>query len=686
MHVSLPRDYERGPILENDQQVFHEIMGPQRLDLSDVKMSGLSSPNLFQDFRSYVLKEILRIKYLFSYKGNNTSQVFSDVCALWEKILKFKDCLAEHETALEAEIREKLNSLNGKRSSYELKPGLEGVLRLIDKDFNSMIDEFFPIKGFAKLQFATREQAERAIGLSVSLFESYYEVKAVFDRGLPDYFFFSRLLAEAALRNANHIKYEGNKKAEYELKLNHHFQNCSSALKKKFVFKPSILNNTQFSDPLISQVAKSTEEAKDVISSIEGIDNYGGQRREAKMREFRAHSKIYKYSSDEEFNSEVGLENKTPAFEKLSDERQEYTRKLAEEFLLFPEKIPTNRNEVNGMSIVPEMEFPKEFPPSKLWSSYGEKTKAYESILTYQQFFHESVPNGLKGELHKLQKEKFGDYPNYRYVYEPEYDYKQVKQSSEQSKRNEMISKIRKRISDINQETPETSPVLNYVELGSEESKILSFTEDLRIATDSDEEDQKKAEISQMDTENMSERFLDLKKKISLLRKIPREVLAQSIGHSFTKTFRYEGQDVDSYVKELNQVPNFEAVYKKNDQGETIVHVTCAKKNVLDFDKVQSLFHKYGELIMNSKEEVEIDEEDLELMETLRNFNEDPGELFNQLLADATQKSYMKLFDEHTSIEPIKLYGHMTPMVQEEEDLEKFNSRMFGVQEISVDK
>lgn len=686
MHISLPRDYERGPILQNDQEIFHDIMGPQKLDLSDIKMSGLSPPNLFQDFRSYVLKEILRIKYLLAYKGNNTSQVFSDVCALWEKILKFKDCLVENETALENEITGKLNLFNGKKSSYELKPGLEGVLRLIDKEFNSMIDEFFPIKGFAKVQFATREQAKRAIGLSVALIENYYEVKAVFDRGLPDYFYYSQLLAEIKLREKNHTKYQGKSKSEYELKLNHHFQNYSTNLKKKYSLKPNFLNNSQFSDPLISQVAKTTEEAQDVISSIEGIDNYGGKKREAKMKDFRTHSKIYKYSSDEEYYSETNPENKTPAFEKLSDERQEYTRKLAQEFLLFPEKIPTNKNEVNGMSVVPEMEFPKEFPPTRLWSSYGDKTKAYESILNYQQFFHESVPSGLKSDLNKLQKEKFGDYPNYRYVYEPEYDYQQVKKSSGQSKRNEMISKIRKKISNINQETPETSPVLNYVELGSEESKILSFTEDLRINTDSDEEEQKKAEISNLDEEKIGQKIKELKKSFSLMKRVPREVLAYNIDHSFTKTFRYEGEDVESYVKDLNQVPNFEAVHKKNDEGENIVHVTCTKKKVIDFDKVQKLFDKYGEMIINSQDEVEIDEEDLPLMETLKNFNNEPGELFCQLLADATQKSYSKLFDEHTSIEPIKLYGHMTPMVQEEEDQERFNSKMFGIQDIDVGK
>lgn len=678
MHISMPLDYERGPIIEADQELFDEIMGPQNLRLSDVDMTG--PPNVFQDFRRYVLKEITRLKFVIPCKINNSAQIFSDICGLWQKILKFKDCLTLEETAAEQKLSNDLNSLINTETNFKLKPRLENILSKLEVEFNTMIDQFFPHKGYARVQFATREQAERAILMSTTVFYEYYDVQAVFDRDLPGFYYSSLYIAQARLQNFHKYSISLDRKKELEVKINHHFTNLVTHLTKK-IERPTILNDSNYADPLISHLARSKGEAKDIISKIEGISNYGTKKREDKLFKKFKHPNTLLFSSDDEYFVEKKPENNTPAFEQINDTRQDYTRKLANEFLMFPEKIPTRKEDVSLLHIVPEMEFPREFPPVKMWTEPGERTKAYENLLNYEQFFHETVPKDLKSDLNKLHKEKFGDFPNFRYVYDPEHEHQRTK-VEDKNKRREMLAKIREKISNINQETPEINPQLNYVELGSEEYTILTSKKEMRINTDSEEEEMKLAEIKKHEGEDIYDKIVSFKNKMESIQRFNTELNGIDIDDSITKSFRYEGKDVEAYVKELNQKKNYQADYRYNDFKEPIVHVTCTREKDINFEQVSNFVKKYDKVFSKYSEEVEIDEEDLPLMEKIKSFENEPNEIFIQLLNDAVKKKYTESFNEYTSTEPIYKYGQMTPMVQDEEEKEEAYSEIYGVRDI----
>jgi hypothetical protein len=504
-----------GTLIMNDQKCFNEILGPQKINLSRVSGLASDSPNVFQDFRTFLMKEFDKVRFLMYFKGNNSKQVFQGLAFIWEKLRKFKDVFAIEPNEEEEEINQLLNNLSGLSSKDSLREDLAKVYSKIFQDFNNTLDNFFSSKGFARVEFATREQAERAISCSEALSLGREGIQAIFDRNLPDYFFTSEFLAEALVREKEISNFTGFSVKEAEIKLNHHFLSLNQEMIKKSQFEP-ILNFSNYSDPLISQQARTPNEAKDIIAGIEGIHPFGFEKRAKKLKPFPVNSKVSRYSSDDDFFSKPGLEDKTFAFDKLQDERHEYTKMLNKQFIMFPEKIPVRKEEVKTYQIVPDMEFPSEMPPRKLWSNNGEKTMAYETILSYSQFFHEKIPNTVAKDPALLQKEKFGDFPFIRHVFEPREDYNHLsKHAKSLWKRNEIIQNIRKKIRNFSgdeEDEEDESEFLRYVELGSEEYQLLKNQENQRMNTDSELEEESKIKAEKVDLKKIVETSNEKKK------------------------------------------------------------------------------------------------------------------------------------------------------------------------------
>lgn len=673
MSCEFPRNYEKGSIIVDDHNLYNKIIGPQKLDLSKISFRGQTAPNLFQDFRAYTHQELGYLRHLLAFKGNNSSQVFKGLQDLWLKIRKFKDSFGESETADEVKINARLNKLSGQKSDNSLKPELESLIGEIKKEFNRTIDKYFPTRGFARVEFATREQAERAINFAVSLSARGLSVQALFDRGLPDYMFDSEIIGEAYMREAKFKPGETDK--EIAAKTGHHYAKMTQEMIRNYRLRP-ILNYSNYSDPLVSQVAKTKDEAKDVIASIEGNQPFGFNKRQKKMNKFRMNSKVYKFSSDDEYYSEQPADNSYSAFEKLHDERHEYTKLLNEQFMMFPEKMPKRKEDVDTYQIVPDIEFPLEMVPTRLGVNPGEKVRAYETILSYQEFFHDKIPVSLKKNPEVLQKEKFGDYPNIRYVYQPEDSYNDLnKKFKNVYKRQEVIQNIRKRIRSLPSPEDIAPNLLRYVELGEEERTVRLGYNTQRISTDSEYEDEIEKSSNELDYKKVIEQLNIEKKRYSKKIKLLDELGVPEYEQTISKTFKYEGEeDIDKYIEELNKIPGNEAKWAENNEGEKIVYVGCKVEKPFDVDEARYLSEKYGDLIINSKdEEIEIDPEDVEMMERMKRFILEPNQIFEVLLHDSAYKEFEEKFADFTSIEPIHEFGHLVQQAQEYTDSLNFD-------------
>lgn len=673
MEIDLPRDYNEVPEMEDQQKIYREIMGMEPIDLSYVNFTGAIEPHLFTDFRRFVLREIECLNEMILFKSNNSKQVFNELVRVFEKIRKFKDLLGIAPSALEEEIEVELNNLIGKKSEFGLKNNLSEALEKMRIDFNTVINEFFPIHGYARATFITRNQAERAIVMVNFLNLEHGNLEVHFDRNLPGYFYSSRLIAEAYHREIYKLRYKVESQNKFEIMLNHHIDRFNTRCHVYARLHSEHVGSDEGGDPLILQKAKTEEDSKEVVASVEAIDEYGGNRRDQKYHgNFNSSTREIFSSTDDYYELDVGDNRKLTARGRLHDKSYDYTKKLMTEYILHPNEIPVKKEDVKTLLIVPDLEFPREIPPTRLYSTLKEKLVARQKLLSYQQFFNEPIPSQIEENASILQKERFGDFPNIRYKFEPIYDYLKVSSDNkEKNVRRKYMNELRQKIRNILLDEKENKFTGKLMEVGNEERELNDNIDDVRCATDSDEEIRFAREGENLNVEGMEE---DLKENLKNLKKL--EVLAPEMSAnshlSYTTSFKYEGkEDINSYVEQLNKINRFSAEHAKNELNEDIVHVAYDNKFKINFEDAKLIFEKYGKQLRDNCEELEVDEEDEERVKRFFNIKISSQELYNELFHQYIEAEMRKDLAKSTNTEKIEKYGQWVNLVEKKIQEEK---------------
>jgi hypothetical protein len=664
MKIHLPRDYEIPPIIENSDYFYKKIFGLQEISLADVTPIGLTGSNFLTDVRKHFDTEIECLHQVLECEDNNSKFCFNYLYSIWTQLRNFKDIMALIPSDIEKEINSNINSLIGQNSTNRIKVFLAELLEKIKKDFRETINYFFFNKGYAYITFATRTQAERAILLASHLEIDDKTLQGYFDRNFPEYFYHDRLIQEAYTRESRKLNHYDELSGKTEITLNHHLDKFKTKVLTYMALKSEYLGSDDGGDPIINRTARTEEESKDIIAKIEGIDDYGGQKRESAIKKAYNYFPHHIFSSTDDYLEDDLDDNRLHSTRgRLYDKKFDYTKKLMKSYILNPDEVPVRKEDINSLVIFPEVEFPKELPPVKLWASTKDKLKAKQKIISYSEFFHEPIPEEIASNPSLLVKEQYGDFPNIRYRYELPYDYlKPPKDDLEVNKHKLYMKKLREKIRNITKKEEIQKFDGKVIEIGEEETYIYENSENIRITTDSDEEQYllnsvKKANSEQ---EEEDEKEKGNKKKQKYLNKIFEIIepeLDANIETPHYTQFVYEGDDIEKYVEELNAVPYTKAWHGTNQYGEKIVQVALVVKNAIKLEDAQYIYDKYGKEFLSGVEEIEIDEEDKEKMEQFLNVKITPKELLRQLIAQDTEKKMNKNADKSMDLDIIKKFG-----------------------------
>ena len=665
MEMEVPRDYDMPAELEEGEMIYRQIMGMEPIDLSYVNMTGLAEPNIFTDFRRYVLREIQCLQELILFQGNNSKQIFDELIKLFLKIRTFKDLLGVKPSVLEAEIESGINELIGKKSVSALKDSLSKIIKQTEADFNQVINKFFNIQGFARLTFATRNQAERAIAISNFLVTKEGLMQVHFDRNFPGYYYSTRLFAEAYTRENTRVLYRIKSEKKMQLKLRHHIDKFKTKFLVSLSKKEEYVGKDEGGDPIINQRARTEEESKEVIAGAQAIDDYGGKRRELF---FRKHplgpNRELISSTDDLLEIDTKEDSSLPTRGRLYDKNFDYTKQLMEKYILHPKEMPLTQEDVKSLMIVPDVEFPREIPPTKLYCSMREKLVAKQKLMTYQEFFHESIPEQVEVNPSLLNKGRYGDFPSERYTYEPPYDYlKLSSDNKEKNRRKHYMNELRSRIKGL-LEKDEKDFDGKMMELGQEETELIENIDNIRAATDSEEENEI---IAGSQDPKFAEGIKKMKrnkvKELKFLKRVG-PILGTKSDISYSTKFKFNGQDVDSYVRQLNEVRGFNAVHSKNPFGEDIVSVGYTHSFKVKLEDVELFCSKYLNDALAANNEIEVDEEDAERIQKMLDTNISSQDLFMELVSQYSEREYKKSVDKSTSTEYIEKYGQFANMFE----------------------
>ena len=303
--------------------------------------------------------------------------------------------------------------------------------------------------------------------------------------------------------------------------------------------------------------------------------------------------------------------------------------------------------------------------------------------MSYRDFFHESVPTEIDKNPNLLQKGRYGDYPNFRYSFEPNFDYLKVPLDDlERNKRRESFTKLRELIKNAglieDKDHPNTIEKKFeglLIQLGHEEKYIIEHPENIRAATDSEEEKSLNEESENVSHEELEKDAKLIEKMQVQLSQLSSELCSKS-DISYTTSFKYEGDDVEKYVNELNSIKPLQASYIKRETDETIVNVIYDMKFKVKYEDAEYIYTKYGEEILSGKEDLEIDEEDEEKLQNLINVDISPQELYSELLTQIVETEMRKEIEKNTNIEPIQIWGqfvnHFTKSREEDMRLNTF--------------
>ena len=345
-----------------------------------------------------------------------------------------------------------------------------------------------------------------------------------------------------------------------------------------------------------------------------------------------------------------------------------------ENFILHPSDIPVTKEDVKSLMIVPDLEFPREIPPTNLWSSNRDKIQARQKILNYQQFFHEQVPAEVETNPKILQKEKYGDFPNVRFVFEPPYDYLKIPTDDiEKNTRRKRMGELRQKVRNVLKDD-EKAQIFEgeLMTIGEEEKYINDNIGDIPVATDSDEENMAMQAANNTDTTKIKENFEKSLKEEKMVKMLTEELASKS-DLTYTRNFRYEGNDLENYLKELRNTPNFKVAHAKNKLNEDIIQVAFENKFHVNYDDAKMIFEKYHKELSSGLEEFEVDEEDAEKIQKLLDCEISPQDMLSEFVTQHTERVAKEKLDNDLNLEDIEKWGQFVNMrlQAEKEEIEE---------------
>ncbi|OMJ94788.1 hypothetical protein SteCoe_1968 [Stentor coeruleus] len=604
MNLELPFDYDFPLQFPDGENILKKIIDQESIDMSIILPTGNRQLNLFIDFRKHVITEFECLDLLLQTKHENPIQIIKELVILYKKICKFKDLTGLAPSDKEEKINITFSKTKTKTEIIKLK-------NMIEEDFNDSINEFFYIKGYAKITYATRKQAERSIILSEILKDEIKGISSFFDRNIPDYLYTTSLLAEAKLRENYKVKSLVEGITDVDKKMKYH----------KKIFDVIIKNYIRQRDESIG-FELNTDDKNDNIE-IEGeniIKEISYKSSEDEENSLVFIDRVKGSDSDDDYNFDIEkIEINPPGTGRVYNKKMFFKKQMMKNYMISLRERHIINDDTNDMISIPEVEHPRDLPSVHVWSSNKDKIQAKQKLVSYGQLFKSQIPQTVLDNPMILIKEKHIDFPHIRFAYIPEFDYFKTpyEDFNKDIKKNHMHA-LRFKIRDIKSFSPDDLIDKN------EEIKILNEKKNFNMFSDEDEDQQGK------DIENYNEKEMGNRESFGT-GKNTNEVLIPENYLVKTKKFKYDGEDVGEYVKKLNQIQGMEAEYSKNEAGETIVYVVCKPKYDIDVEELKMLYKKYGNEIASGNEEIEIDEEDQDGFRRLMDLGIDLRELFEEI-------------------------------------------------------
>jgi hypothetical protein len=253
--------------------------------------------------------------------------------------------------------------------------------------------------------------------------------------------------------------------------------------------------------------------------------------------------------------------------------KKNYKKIMTRQFLLTSKNLFDQRNYFENLLIIPDIESPREMVPNCVWANFKEKMKGLEKIKLCAGYFFEQIPDVVSQDHKVLKKYKFGDFPNERFYYEPEFDYYQKPFSGVEWDRKGK-----------NKGLPLDRPGVL--------SKLKGFVE------------------------NIERKVVFGKKKV------------------FRKSFLFCGEDLEGLVEDIGKLPGFKAGLEVTELGDKYVHIFYKMRNCIEKEEIEKLNRKYGKEILAGVEEIDIDEEDQESLSKLLKLNQSPAITIKQYLKE----------------------------------------------------
>lgn len=611
MDLELPFDYDFPIQFPDGENALKKIMDQEPIDMSFITPIGNCQLNLITDFRKHVMSEFECLDLLLQTNHKNPIQILEELAILYEKIRRFKNFIG----LAPNDNEEKINMFF---SESKIKPDIVKLKNMIEEDFHESINKFFYIKGYAKITYATRKQAERAICLSEILKDEIKGISGFFDRNLPDYLYTASLLAEAKLRESFKVKSIAEGIEDVDKKMKYHAKIFDAIIRKYIRQRDESIG---FDNSNEVDVIDQDEDIEAKVEAKSIIDEISYKSSEDDIKGLVVGTRVSISDSDDDFSYDIEKSDiSPPGTGRIYNKKMFFKKQIMRNYMLSLRERPIKSDDTSDMISIPEVEHPRDLPPVRVWSSAKDKIQAKEKLINYEQLFQSKIPQAVLDSPMILVKEKHIDFPNIRFAYYPDFDYlKTPNEDFSKDNRKSVLHILRCKIRAIASGNIQNFNPDDLIEK-NEEIKILHEKPNFHMFSDEDEQGMNNEKYGENQKSNMGDFGRNLNDIL-----IPEKYLMM------TKKFKYDGGDVEEYVGKLNQIQGMEAEYSQNKAGETIVYVVCKPKYNIDVEEVKMLYRKYGSEIISGNEEIEIDEEDQDRFQKLMGLGVDLRELFEDI-------------------------------------------------------
>lgn len=591
MGLYMPRDYDfpfamQGIEANVAKELPEEYMNFRKMDIEEeaVKSGETVRPDKFLTRAyDYFNTEAQAIEKTFAktLTESELEQTVGEIADLWGFVRGVKDEIVHKPDEEEGKLDDVVNELMQKP---EQSKALEVFLRVSTHGRN-FLNAYFQNRGYAYVTFSTRHHAERAIACSSILHSENNPVSISFHRNEPGYFFNSGKISEAIM---DAILTHADKGRQYEMEKEASMLARAvmpmEVMVKKMRAEKEMLGGKDM-DPVVEGTETSYEAALDTQSAI------------AELNYSRPPAKPDLMSSDEEY------------FDDVEEDRGRVDATTAHKAAA--KALKTINPHLNpAVSSLPRPD-----------SSSSKPTEVSHFVSEVQRFFSEAVPSVYKSHPHLLQRQRYGDHPQVRYVCTQPFDYSVTPApksfNNSQEKRKFIRSQIRNFVLALKldgQKEQEMEKEISLVKEKPEEEEILKNPEKYVQFTDSDEEKSFKSALT------TDPQLLKMQQEADMEGSNAEEMhmLLSETALSASKKIHYTGDDLEAYLAELRgQYPQILFTTEKTEQNEVYIIATHVKKHLFDIKHVQYIAEKYEKQFLDGVTELEIDPKDRHVFEKL---------------------------------------------------------------------